>query len=366
MRRLSALVVVTMFALGAAGFTGGKLAAQDAFFFRIGTGSTAGTYYPIGSIIASAISNPPGSRPCDQGGSCGVPGLIAVVQSTNGSVANVNSIHAGALEAALVQADVAYWAYNGEGVFAGAPPIEELRAIANLYPEVIQLVVRRDAGIESVRDLRGKRVSLDKAGSGTRVDAVLVLEAFGLEVEDVEDTAVTAGEAISMMRNDALDAFFFVAGTPTNAISSLAEDVDITLLPLAGPEIESLREKYPFFARDLITSGTYRNVPATPTISVGAQLVTSAKVPEATIYEVTRALWHKNTRVLLDHGHPKGKLIELNTALNGLGVPLHSGARQYYVERGVTLYDDEGEETSGTEPADGEAKSEEEPELKRE
>ena len=177
-----------------------------------------------------------------------------------------------------------------------------------------------------------------------------------------------------MMRNDALDAFFFVAGTPTNAISSLAEDVEITLLPLAGPEIENLRDKYPFFARDLITSGTYRNVPATPTISVGAQLVTSAKIPEATIYEVTRALWHKNTRVLLDHGHPKGRLIELNTALNGLGVPLHAGARQYYVERGITLFDDEDPEISGAEAleketgaeAAEETEEEGEPQLKRE
>ena len=340
MVRLRALALLFALAVAAVWSAEGWAQGEEPFFFRVGTGSTAGTYYPIGGIIASAISNPPGSRPCDQGGSCGAPGLIAVVQSTHGSVANVRGISTGMLEAALVQADIAYWAYNGEGVFEGEPPVSELRAIANFYPEVIQLVVRRDAGIESVEDLRGKRVSLDQPGSGTRVDAVLVLEAFGLAPGDVEEASVNAGEAIAKMRKGELDAFFFVAGTPTNAITSLAEDVAIALVPLAGPEIDALRKKYPFFARDLVPAGTYRNVAATPTLSVGAQLMTSTNVPEETIYEVTRALWHKNTRALLDQGHPKGRQIDLNTALNGLGVPLHPGARRYYEERGVTVIED--------------------------
>ena len=350
MIRLRALAFLFALSAAAAGAADAWAQEEDAFFFRIGTGTTAGTYYPIGGIIASAISHPPGSRPCDQGGSCGVPGLIAVVQSTHGSVANVRGIATGMLEAALVQADVAYWAYHGEAVFEGEPRITELRAIANLYPEVIQLVVRRDARIDGVEGLRGKRVSLDQPGSGTRVDALLVLEAFGLSPEDLDEVSVSAGEAIAKMRRDELDAFFFVAGTPTNAITSLAQDVAITLLPLAGPEIAALRKKYPFFASDFVSAGTYRNVPATPTLSVGAQLMTSIEVPEETIYEVTRALWHKNTRTLLDQGHPKGRQIELDTALNGIGVPLHPGARRYYEERGVTVIeDDEGEDEA---PAD--------------
>lgn len=347
MSKLRAIILLFALAAGAAWAVEGMAQEEEPFFFRIGTASTGGTYYPVGGIIASAISNPPGSRPCAQGGSCGAPGLIAVVQSTHGSVANVHGISNGTLEAALVQADVAYWAYNAEGVFKGEPRMDGLRAIANLYPEVIQLVVRRDAGIDSVEDLRGKRVSLDQLRSGTRVDALLVLEAFGLSPKDFEDVAVSAGEAVAMMRAEKLDAFFFVAGTPTNAISSLAQDVSITLLPLAGPEIEALRAEYPFFARDFVPAGTYHNVPATATLSVGAQLLTSARIPKSTIYEVTRALWHGNTRTLLDHGHPKGQLIELDTALNGLGVPLHEGALQYYVERGITLFDDEDEDTSG-------------------
>ena len=122
-------------------------------FFRIGTGSTSGVYFPIGGLIASAISNPPGSRQCDRGGSCGVPGLISVAQATMGSVDNVQAIATGALESGLAQADVATWAYNGTGIFKGKKPVTNLRAIANLYPESIHVVVRRAAKVRGFHDL---------------------------------------------------------------------------------------------------------------------------------------------------------------------------------------------------------------------
>ena len=140
--------------------------AQDMAFFRIGTGGTAGTYYPIGGLLANAISNPPGSRPCDKGGSCGVPGLIASALSANGSVANINAIAGGTLESGFSQSDVATWAYTGTGIWEGKPAVEKLRAIANLYPESIHLVVSADSGISSVSDLKGKRVSMDEPGFG--------------------------------------------------------------------------------------------------------------------------------------------------------------------------------------------------------
>ena len=141
--------------------------AQEMTFFRIGTGSTGGTYFPIGGLIANAISNPPGARPCDRGGSCGPMGLIAVAQSTDGSIANVEAIRAGRLESGLAQADIAYWAYKGLRVFKGkGKQVEKLRAIANLYPEAVHVVVRRDAKIAKIADLRGKRVSLGPRDSG--------------------------------------------------------------------------------------------------------------------------------------------------------------------------------------------------------
>ncbi len=318
-----------------AAFLSVGLQAQDITFFRIGTGSTAGTYFPIGGIIASVISKPPGSRECDVGGSCGVPGLIGVAQSTEGSVTNVMGIADGSLESGFSQADISFWAYNGEGKFKKTGPITKLRTIANLFPESVHLVVRRDAGIASVADLRGKRVSLDREGSGTRVDARLILKAFGLKLKDLKAVAYSAGDAADLLRAGELDAFFMVAGTPANAIVNLADDALITLVPLVGPKVDKLREAYPFFALDRIPAGTYFNTPVTDTLSVGAQWLVSADVPDDLVYQITGALWHRSTRRLLDSGHPKGEQIGVFTALDGLVVPLHPGARRYYSEAGI-------------------------------
>ena len=158
----------------------GGATAQDLKFFTIGTGGTAATYYPVGGVIANAISNPPGSRGCDEGGSCGVPGLIASAVSSRGSVDNVNAIVSGLRNSGFAQSDVAYWAYTGTGTMEGRPAAADLRAIAALFPEHIHLVVLADSGINSVADLAGKRVSLDEPGSGTFVDANLILEANGV------------------------------------------------------------------------------------------------------------------------------------------------------------------------------------------
>ena len=124
----------------------------DIHFLRIGTGATSGTYFPVGGVLASAISNPPGSRPCDKGGSCGVAGLIAVAQSTDGSVENINGILSGALDSGLSQADLAYWAYAGKKDFKGRAKLakEKLRVIAHLFPESVHLVVAKDSAITSV------------------------------------------------------------------------------------------------------------------------------------------------------------------------------------------------------------------------
>jgi TRAP transporter TAXI family solute receptor len=261
-----------------------------------------------------------------------VPGLIAVALSTEGSVENVMGIAEGTLESGLSQADISYWAYNGKGIFAETGPIEKLRAVANLFPEAVHVVVRRDAGVHSLADLRGKRVSLDREGSGTRVDALLILEAFGLGLDDIEAEALAAGDAADRLRAGELDAFIMVVGTPANAVTGLAEDSEITLVPIAGPEADALRKKYPFFAQDRIEAGTYFNVPAIETLSVGAQWLVSADLPEELVYGLTRALWHGTTRRLLDNGHPKGRAIQKVSALDGLAVPLHPGAQRYYEE----------------------------------
>ncbi|NIA67813.1 TAXI family TRAP transporter solute-binding subunit [Pelagibius litoralis] len=315
--------------------TAALVSAQDIRFFRVGTGSTAGTYFPVGGIIASAISSPPGSRGCDRGGSCGVPGLVAVAQSTRGSVDNVRQIRDGNIESGFSQSDIAFWAFRGEEIFQEEGAVTSLRAIANLYPETMHLVVRFDSEIKSLADIKGKRLSLDRKGSGTRVDALLVLKAFGIAVGDLEIVELGSGAAADALREGEIDGFFFVAGTPAAAVQELAEEALVELVPIAGPGAEVLLSDSPFFARQVLAAGTYPGIGETATVSVGAQWLVAETVPEETVYEITRSLWHPSTRQLLDKGHPKGRQIVIEQALEGLGVPLHPGAERYYREMGA-------------------------------
>ena len=321
--------------LGAAALGAMPAGAQDITFFRIGTGATAGTYFPIGGLIANAISNPPGSRACADGGSCGVPGLVATSVASNGSVANANAIAAGTMQSGFVQSDVAYWAYTGTGIYEGRPKADGLRAIASLYPESFQLVARKGSGIKSVMDLKGKRLSLDEPGSGTLVDARLILAAYGLTEKDMKAEYLKTQQAADKLKDGTLDAFFSVSGWPNGAISELAVTTGIDLVPIAGPEADGLVKKFSFFATDAIPDDAYKNTPGVKTVSVNALWVTSIKQSEALIYAITAALWNANTRKLLDSGHAKGKVIRLDDSLQGLGIPLHPGAEKFYKEKGI-------------------------------
>jgi TRAP transporter TAXI family solute receptor len=310
--------------------------APDMAFFRIGTGGTAGTYFPVGGLIANAISNPPGSRPCHEGGACGVPGLVAIAIAANGSVANVTDIQTGRLEAGLMQSDVAYRAFTGGGMFEGREKMTGLRAIANLYPETVQIVARKEAGIASVSDMRGKRISLDEPGSGTLANARMVLAAFGLGERDIRPEYLKPDAAGAKLRAGELDAFFFVGGSPVDAISELAETADISFVPVSGAQAEKALTRYSFYSWDQIPAGTYRGQDgAVQTVSVGSLFVTSAGQSEELIHGVTAALWNANTRRLLDGGHATGRLIRKENALRSLVVPLHPGAERYYREAGM-------------------------------
>lgn len=316
--------------------TASALAADDEMrVFRIGTGGTGGTYYPVGSLIARAISQPPNSLPCPDPQRCGVPGLVAVAQTANGSVANVRAVGAGVLESGFAQSDVAYWAYSGTGVFADIDPSPNLRAIGGLYPETVHIVARRDAGIRTVFDLRGKHVSLDEPGSGTLVDARLVLEAYGLSESEIEPEYIKPTLAGDKIRAGELDAYFIVAGHPVTSIQKLARTTKITVVPIDGKERAQLLEKYRFFSHESIESGIYEGVSETPTISVPAIWITRSDVEDKLIYKITRALWNQSARGVLDGGHPKARAIRLENALNGLAIPLHPGAERYYRQKGL-------------------------------
>jgi uncharacterized protein len=297
-------------------------AANAQQFFRIGTGGTAGTYYPVGGMIANAVSQP--------------GKIVATAQASNGSLANVNAVASGAMEAGFSQSDVATWAYTGTGAFEGKPKVADLRAIANLYPESIHLVVKKGSGIKTVADLKGKRVALDEPGSGTLIDARLVLAAYGVKESDIKPDYIKPNQAGDKLKDGSLDAFFFVGGAPAGAIAELASSgTGIELVPLGGPQAEALLKSSPWFAHDTIPAGTYKDVGAVQTLAVGAQLVTSAKVDAETVYQITKAMYSDAAQKALQAGHAKGKYITKENAVKGIGIPFHPGAERFYKEAGL-------------------------------
>ncbi len=289
-------------------------------FFRIGTGGTSGTYYPVGGLIANAISDAQVN--------------VSAVAS-NGSIANVNGIVGGSMESGFSQADVTTWAYTGTGIYQGKPKVEELRAIANLYPETIHIVVKKGLGLKSISDLKGKRISIDEPGSGTIVNAKTILAAYGIKDGDYKAENLKQGPSAEKLKDSSLDAFFVTAGHPVAAISELATTAGIDLLPIDGAASDKLRADYKFFASDDIPDGVYKDVKGVKTISVGAQWVTSAKIDADLVYAITKGLWSDKARAALDGGHAKGKSITKETALVGLGIPLHPGAERFYKEAGL-------------------------------
>jgi len=313
----------------------GNTQAEEIRHFSIGTAGVGGTYFPLAGTIANAISNPPGSRACDEGGSCGVPGLVAVAQSSHGSVSNVSAIISGGLNSGFSQSDAAYWAYSGTGTFEGQEPMRDLRVIAALYPEHVHLIASKASGIASVTDLKGKRVSLDKTDSGTYPDALLVLEAFGLSKDDITVEHFKPEDAAAALSAGKLDALFFVSGYPARAITELAGTAEVVLVPITGPEVDGMLREHSFFTRDEIPDGAYPDMAGAVTVAVGAQWLTRLEIEEDLIYQITKALWDPATRELLDVGHVKGAAVSRQTALDGIAIPLHPGAEKFYREAGM-------------------------------
>ena len=313
---------IKSFSLLAATLLACTSAAQAQEFFRIGTGGTAGTYYPVGGMIANAVSQP--------------GKLIVTAQASNGSVANVNGIAGGALESGFSQSDVATWAYNGTMTFEGRPKMSELRLIANLYPESIHLVVKKGSGIKTVADLKGKRVGLDEPGSGTLINARMVLAAYGLKETDIKPEYIKPNQSGDKLKDGALDAFFFTGGSPAGAIAELASSGSgIELIALTGTGAEGLRMANPYFAVDNIPAGTYKDVPATATLAVGAQWVTTSKTDTETVYQITKAMFSADAQKAFQNGHAKGKLVTVKNAVLGAAIPFHPGAEKYYREVGA-------------------------------
>ncbi len=315
-----------------------SVAAQDINFFRIGTGGAGGTYFPIGGIIANAISNPPGSRACDQGGNCGVPGLVAMAQSTNASAHNVNAIQNGQMEAGLSGAATLHFAYHGKGKFEGnAKP--DLRVIANLYPEDLHLVMPKDKSLNGLGDLKGQRVGIAQAGSGTQIAVELILDDHGVNRGNIDEAELNNSQSAERLADGQLDAYFYAAGTPVAAMIQLDNTKGMELYSFTDEEVKQANTTVPYYIPSNIPAGTYPGVDYdVNTVAVSGMLVTNAKIDDELIYQITKAIWSKTARKLLDNGHAKGKVITLETALDGvkgIGVPLHPGAERFYREIGM-------------------------------
>ncbi|GMG83934.1 TAXI family TRAP transporter solute-binding subunit [Paralimibaculum aggregatum] len=316
----------------------GVAEAQSPTFFRIGTGSAGGTYFPIGGTIANGISAPPGARPCDQGGQCGVPGLIAIAQSTTASVFNNAAVQNGELEAGLAAADVTRSMYLGEGKFEGKPH-PKLRIVANLFPEDLHLVMPKGAKIGSLADLAGKRVGIAQAGSGTQVAVLEMLEGWGITRDDIDEAELNNSQSAERLADGQLDAYFYAAGWPVAAMVQLASTKGMDLHSFSDEDLAKINEIIPAYIPSKIPAGVYEGIDyEVKTPAVSALLVVSSDLDDELVYGITKALWNDNTRNLLDNGHAKGKQITADTALDGiaaLGVPLHPGAERFYKEAGL-------------------------------
>ena len=309
-------------------------------FFAIATGGTGGAYYPLGGILAQALTDK-------------VPDIIVTAQAGNASVANCNLIGNHQIESAFIQNNIAYSAYNGLDDFKGKP-VKNLRIIASLYPETIQIVGRADAGIKTIADIKGKRLIPGDRGSGTEIDCKNVLDGLGLTYKDFAGIDwLSFSGASQRLKDKQGDVTFTTAGWPTAAITEIAMTSDIVLIPLDEKTIATLLKKYPFYAKIIIPKGTYRGMDRdVPTITTMAQWAVDANVPADLVYKLTHALWEKGKFVLRKKGeaaddapsgaemmaqiHNTAKQVQLKTALEGVGaVPLHPGAAKYYKEKGM-------------------------------
>jgi len=309
-----------------------SISFAESVIIRVGTGGTEGTYFPIGSLIAKAISGPAGVNKQE---SFYESELIAIPQRGTGAESNVQDVSQGLLEAGLAQADVVHWAFTGSGPFKGGPARDNLRALATLYVESVHLIARTDANITTIDDLKNKRVSLDEPGSGTRLDMVHILAAYGMNDDSINAVYLKPADAIDRLQRNELDAFFIIAGFPIKAVSDLVDRGQAKVVSIAGPEVDSLIEEYPFFSKNDIPENTYKNTGHVETIGVPAQLIINSNIDEKLVYNITSMLWSNATKKLLDKGHPKGAEVRLESAMLGMNIPLHPGAERFYEEQGM-------------------------------
>jgi TRAP transporter TAXI family solute receptor len=289
----------------------------ETVFINIGTGGTAGTYYPLGGAMAEILK-------------ANIPGVNATAESTGASSANINMLNQGEIELALVQNDVSYYADLGIELFEEQGKIEGLRAIATLYPEVCQIITTKNTGITGVADFAGKKIAVGAAGSGVEANARQILAAYGLSYEDIKPQYLSFAEAAAGLKDGNIDAGFITAGTPTSAVLDLSAQNQVVLISIDDAIADQLVEEYPFYTKVLIPADVYNTDADIQTLAVKAMLATTDKMSEEMAYNITKAIFENLDK--LAAAHTAGKSVSLETAQEGISIPLHPGAEKYFNE----------------------------------
>ncbi|MWJ27205.1 TAXI family TRAP transporter solute-binding subunit [Halomonas sediminis] len=290
----------------------------------IATGGTGGTYYPYGGGLAELINNH-------------IEGVSAVAEVTGASVENMGLVWRGDSDIALALADTVYAAYNGTGDFEDRQ-LENIRALASIYPNAVQLVTLADSGIESLSDLEGKTVSVGAPGSGTEVNAQTLLEANGISYDDFDPRRLNFNETADALRDGDIAAGFWSVGPPTSSILNLATTRDIRLVGLSDEEIANAKEEEPVFAAYELRAGLYEGMDeAVQTVSIPNVLVTNSEMDEELAYQVTKLLFEETEDLIAIH--PAANDTTVKFSVNSTPIAFHPGALRYYEEVGAEIAD---------------------------
>lgn len=328
MRKISISLVFTVLWMGILLDTLPASLQAEASFVTIGSGDITGVYYPTGLILAKMINDKREEY-----------GIRAAVESTRGSVFNVNAIMAGYLEFGLAQSDKQYQAVKGLAEWAEKGPQRELRAVFSIHRESVCLVAAVDAGITTIADLKGKRVNLGNPGSGQYRNAIDALESAGLDpTRDIIVEKVIATEAPQLLQDNRIDAFFCTVGHPSETLKEAVSGLrKVRFIPITGPGIDRLISEKPYYGKDVIPVAEFyrssENAANVDTFGVLATLCTSTRVPDQVVYAIT-----KETFDNFDHfrgQHPAYAGLTKAGMLEGLTAPLHPGAVKYFREAGM-------------------------------
>jgi uncharacterized protein len=298
----------------------GPSAAQADAPLSFATGSPDGVYYPIGATLAGLWTRQ-------------IDGLSVEAEPTGGSIANVRLVDSGEADLALVQNDIARYAFHGDAMFADGAPLDGYLAMAMLYPEPVQIVTLRESGIASVDDLEGRRVAVGGRASGTEFNARQILEAHGLDYGELKEFRMSFEEAVVALRDGNIHAAFVTAGVPTRAVANLVSlyGHDLSVVPINSERVDAILERWPFYTAMNIPSGTYAGVPEdVPTVTVRAMLVASAALDADIVERLLNVLYDDTSLRRLCRAHPRGCDIALESARAAMPIPLHPGAEQFY------------------------------------